>query len=301
MNAYGIWKLLIFCLLTFQTINQVIAQTERITNYDVYIQINNDQSVNVIEEITVVATGEEIKRGIVRDLPRQNDVKSHLNNYKIIDVTRNGIQEPYKVEKGEKYLSIYIGEKSINLEPGTYTYSIEYTSADQTIIHKASNELYWNITGHDWTFPIEKSSCTVYLPDSSQFFSGLCYVGKYRDEANDCEQLILENNKGIQFTTIPSLAPKQGVTISVHFSGKPLPPYPWYAKHGVFLFWVFLSSMFGIVIFSIVWAFRKAMRGEGGSGGGFSGGGGRKSKRSKSSNKRYSGGGRGGGGGGKGW
>ncbi|MDQ3242456.1 MAG: DUF2207 domain-containing protein, partial [Gemmatimonadota bacterium] len=74
------------------------AAQERIRSYDTRVDIRRDGSVDVTERITVVAEGQQIRRGIYRDFPTRytdrfnNRVKVDLE---VLGVERNGRQEPW--------------------------------------------------------------------------------------------------------------------------------------------------------------------------------------------------------------
>jgi len=84
--------LLISCLL----FTHVWAE-EKITRYNVIIDVQQDADFIIREEIDVISEGRQIRRGIFRDLPRfkiDEDAKIPYQ-YKILNVTRNGQREPF--------------------------------------------------------------------------------------------------------------------------------------------------------------------------------------------------------------
>ena len=91
MNGFLFHNLLsvILCLvLCLGSLTQLSAQQERITNYDVLIEIQNDRSIIVTENISVYAAGTRIKRGITRSLPKTRNFqgKRRAMQYKIMSV-----------------------------------------------------------------------------------------------------------------------------------------------------------------------------------------------------------------------
>ena len=66
----------LFLILTAVTVLALLAgataapaQSERILNFKSLIKVHPDASMTVTEDISVQATGQEIKRGIIRDFP----------------------------------------------------------------------------------------------------------------------------------------------------------------------------------------------------------------------------------------
>ncbi len=52
-------------------------------------------------------------------------------------------------------MRVYLGSKNVCLEPGEYTHAIEYRTSRQLGFFEDHDELYWNVTGNGWAFPIE--------------------------------------------------------------------------------------------------------------------------------------------------
>jgi len=140
---------------------------ERILNYHSDITINKNSSMKVTETIKVQASGDEIKRGIYRDFPTKYKDKYRNNfnvNFKILSIKRDGQTEPYHTANMLNGVRIYIGQEDVFLNPGTYTYKISYQTKWQLGFFSSHDELYWNVTGNGWIFPIDLVSATVHLP-----------------------------------------------------------------------------------------------------------------------------------------
>jgi len=123
--------------------------------------------MSVEEVIKVRAEGQEIKRGIFRDFP--TDYKDELGNryrvgFQLQSVLKNGASEPYHTKLQSNGIRIYVGESNVFLKPGVYTYTLRYTTDKQLGFFENHDELYWNVTGNGWGFPIERASARVTLP-----------------------------------------------------------------------------------------------------------------------------------------
>lgn len=73
----------------------------------IYAELNQDSSLLVNETIKVRAQGQDIKRGIYRDLPtRYEGEKTPVS---ILSVTRNGRAIPYSTEMVNGQKRVYLG------------------------------------------------------------------------------------------------------------------------------------------------------------------------------------------------
>lgn len=142
---------------------------EEILSFDSDIQIHNDSSMSVTERITVHAENKKINRGIYRDFP--TIYKGKLGNtikvgFDIVEVQRNGRPEPFHSKKQSNGIRIYIGDKNSYINQGEHTYTIKYKTNQQLGFFDTHDELYWNVTGNGWEFPILTAKASVNLPES---------------------------------------------------------------------------------------------------------------------------------------
>ncbi|MCX5781716.1 MAG: DUF2207 domain-containing protein [Elusimicrobia bacterium] len=163
--------LLILAFLLTVCGNCLMAQEpERILNWHSDISVQKDGSMLVNETIKVSCVGSQIKHGIYRDFPtKYKDIygNTYKVDFKLIGVYKNGISEPYHFGNKINGIRIYIGRKDVLLVPGEYTYEIKYYTNRQLGFFKDKDELYWNVTGNGWFFPIDEASATVVLPEGA--------------------------------------------------------------------------------------------------------------------------------------
>ncbi|HBS92815.1 MAG TPA: hypothetical protein DEA85_02250 [Firmicutes bacterium] len=194
------------------------AAQERILSYDTLVKIQENASVTVTEIIQVESAGNQIRRGIYRDIPttykdsRGNRVRV---DFSLLSVLLDGNPEPYTTERLANGIRIRIGQEDVLLSLGQHTYTITYKVKRVLGFFEEHDELYWNVTGNGWAFPIESASATVTLPPGAPAsnakiagFTG--YTGAtgsdYRAEAT---------GDGVKFTTTRALAASEGLTIVV--------------------------------------------------------------------------------------
>jgi uncharacterized membrane protein YgcG len=142
---------------------------EEILDWHSDINVHQDSSMTVSETIQVRAEGNKIQRGIYRDFPTK--YKDRAGNRVTVDFTllgvdKDGRPEPYHTSKLSNGIRIYAGKSNVFLNPGVYTYTITYRTDRQLGFFDEHDELYWNITGNGWDFPIRKSSAAVTLPST---------------------------------------------------------------------------------------------------------------------------------------
>ena len=143
------------------------AQTEGIRSFDSRITVNSDGSMQVVETIVVESAGVDMVHGIYRDFPTR--YRDHAGNhysvlFDIVRLRRDGNSEPYHTENLSDGVRAYFGSSSYELPPGTHTYQFTYRTNRQLGFFRDHDELYWNVTGTRWKFPIDVVTATVFLP-----------------------------------------------------------------------------------------------------------------------------------------
>ncbi|MGH6785100.1 MAG: DUF2207 domain-containing protein, partial [Sphingomicrobium sp.] len=78
------------------------------------------------------------------------------------------------------------------------------------------DELYWNVTGNGWGFPIDRASATITLPAPAAFGQRAAYTGPQGSTASNAE-VVAESPGSITFATTSTLAPYEGLTIAAAF------------------------------------------------------------------------------------
>ncbi|MCK9488314.1 MAG: DUF2207 domain-containing protein [Xanthomonadales bacterium] len=144
------------------------SAAEQILDYDIDIQVQADASLEVTEQITVLAQGRQIRRGIYRDFPTRyrdrhgNRVVVELD---VLDVLRDGRPEPWFTEDMANGVRINTGDDTFleNL-PAQIRYTLRYRTTRQLHFSPDRDELYWNAIGTGWDFPIRAGSVRVRLP-----------------------------------------------------------------------------------------------------------------------------------------
>ncbi len=193
---------------------------ERITSFVSEISVNQDASITVTETITAVVRGEKIKRGIYRDIPTMlvgPHGTRHASPLEILSVTRNDRPSPHHTERQSgpsASIRVYFGEQNTFLEPGRHVFQLIYRSREQVRFFQTYDELYWNVTGNDWEFVIDKASCSVRLPPGATVVQQAAYTGPRGAQGKDFIFELKEPGRP-RFAITRPLPPGQGLTIAV--------------------------------------------------------------------------------------
>ncbi|HEY2034488.1 MAG TPA: DUF2207 domain-containing protein [Rhizomicrobium sp.] len=200
---------------------------ERITDYKSDITVARNGVLTVTETISVIAAGDRILHGIFRDFPTtytNSDGTTRKVRFDVLQVTRDGHDEPFDVESIDSGKRIRIGDKDVVLYEGPHTYAITYVTDRQIGFYKDYDELYWNVTGNFWIFQIDHAEATVHLPANAQILQRALYTGSAGSTGHDARVTNLTNNS-ISVETTEPLPAQQGLTIAIGFSkGAVLPP-----------------------------------------------------------------------------
>ncbi|NIM28326.1 MAG: DUF2207 domain-containing protein [Gammaproteobacteria bacterium] len=196
-----------------------LPAAERILDFHADIVVHADGTIALTETIRVRAEGREIRRGIFRDLPTtyHNDFGRRVTvAYTDIAVLRDGRPEPHHRKRLSNGIRIYIGDENRFLGKGDYTYTLSYRTDRQLGFFDNHDELYWNVTGTGWRFPIDKASASVRLPPTvpGAEMRMEAYTGPQGAKGQDY-LASLDMQSAAQFRTTRALAANEGLTIVV--------------------------------------------------------------------------------------
>jgi uncharacterized membrane protein YgcG len=189
---------------------------ERILSFHADVTVNADASLDVVETIRVAAGGQEIDHGIYRDFPtRHRGLVNHLFPFEVRGVTRDGAPEPYTVSRGGDSARVTMGAPDAHLPIGLHTYVLAYRTDRQLRAFADHDELYWNVTGNDWTLPIDEASADVRLPPAAA--AAMRDLRAYFGPAGSNAQSPHAERRGdvAAFRAPQPLATHEGLTISV--------------------------------------------------------------------------------------
>ncbi len=190
------------------------AQTglEKINNYKVKLEVNQDSSVMVTEEI-LYDFGQLERRGIFRNIPYkyQNSLgkfKLRLSDFAVSDNNNQPI--PYDKSYSGDDVVLKIGDPDITIT-GENFYRITYKVERAVNYFSDHEELYWDAIGSGWTVPILSSSAEVLMP--AEIKDSVCYTGPANSTASDCT--IIKQGNSVLISVNTELPINNGLTVVV--------------------------------------------------------------------------------------
>lgn len=218
-------KLILVIAAVAALLNYTAAQEYFVINeYNVFIRVNQDASLDIDETIQVTFTAE--RHGIQRFIPFLYDAQNlpkgteRANRYiepggKIRTIIENVKVERHKYEvrtEGSfKVIRIGSGDKYVN---GQQEYTIHYRVLNAINFFDNHSELYYNVVGDQWNTVIEQVNFTValYKPLADKPFSFVA-TGLTGSTENNTQTHWTDNTFS-GFTTKP-LNNKEGVTVGI--------------------------------------------------------------------------------------
>ncbi|WP_313192225.1 DUF2207 domain-containing protein [Shinella zoogloeoides] len=201
-----------FCLLA----GGVARAEEYFDRYNSDIVVAKNGTLTVTETMRVHAEGNRIRRGIYRDFPltfTDADGREKEVGFKILGVERDGRPEPYHTESIRHGIRIFFGSSDTQLAPGFHDYRLTYETSRQIRFFDTHDELFWNVTGTEWAFPIHRASATVTLPAGVSAQELTYFTGPYG--ATDRNARAENRGNRALFETTRALGPQEGLTIGV--------------------------------------------------------------------------------------
>ncbi|KQS96235.1 MULTISPECIES: DUF2207 domain-containing protein [unclassified Rhizobium] len=195
----------------------VTARAEEvIKTYQSAIMMAKNGLLTVSETITANVEGNQIKRGIYRDFPMtfvDDSGRTVRVDFNLVSVERDGVSEPYHTESIDGGIRIYTGDKDVFLPDGEHTFRITYETGRQIRYFDDHDELYWNVTGNGWVFPIEQASATVTLPPGVKAEEMAVFTGGQGSKEKNAR--FTEMGSQLVFLTTSPLGAYEGLTIAV--------------------------------------------------------------------------------------
>jgi uncharacterized membrane protein YgcG len=205
------------------------AADERILHYLSDVAVEADGTLDVTETIRLRSEGAQIVHGIQRDFPTRyrNLAGSEVRvGFEVVDVKRDGRDEPWQATRADNGVRIRIGDADTNVAAGEHVYAIHYRTTRQLGFFKDHDELYWNATGNGWVFPIDVAEARIRLPRPIPLGQRAVYTGPQGSKAHDAE-IVSEEPGDIRFRTTAPLGPEAGLTVAVAWEkGVVTPPPP---------------------------------------------------------------------------
>lgn len=209
-----------------------------INQFDSSVVVFANGSIEVQENINITTDGVSIRHGIYRDFPTQYKTTNGQDvniTFDVLSATLNNSPVPFHTQQLANGVRIYLGDRNRNLPADTYTFTLSYTAVGELGFFQDHDELYWNVTGNGWAYPITSATLSVQLPDDAiNHLTGYtAYTGSQGSRDQNYRAQI--NGTKIIFQTTKPLESYQGLTIVLGWNkGFVTPPlYVEAAKPGI--------------------------------------------------------------------
>ncbi len=194
------------------------AAEERILSFFSDVTVERSGDLAVTETIRIQAEGDQIRHGLLRDVPtRYTDRRgaSVVVGLDVESVSLDGRPEPFSTEPLANGTRIRIGSADALVPFGPHDYVIRYRITRQIGYFADFDELTWNATGTDWPFPIESAEARITLPEPVAFQNFIAYTGPPGSREHAASVLWDTAHPGtILFRTTAPLAIGSGLTVS---------------------------------------------------------------------------------------
>lgn len=189
---------------------------ERIISFDSSVTILDSGALEVSDTLVVRAERQQIKRGIYRDFNTRVTLpngSSGTVSYDILEVTRDGNQEPFHTQQFVGALRLFIGEEHTFLNIGEHTYNIRYKVSRQVQFLDEFELLDWNVTGNFWEFPIDRAAVKLTLPPNGKFENVEFFTGSFGAKTGQGSLTFSPAGDGATIVASSPLQPGDGLTI----------------------------------------------------------------------------------------
>ncbi len=191
---------------------------EKIQSFDVVVNVDRSGDFTITETIRVNVEGKEIRRGIFRDIPRFLEYKGRKLPQKIevLSVSRNGQSESFKTSFEGNVKRIRIGQPSVMLPHQLHAYEITYKMDNQIRRFSDADEIYWNVTGSYWNFPIESASAKFIMPEGAKLTERNVATGRYG--SRETNAIFGQAGEITTVQTVKPLGVREGMTVSLRYA-----------------------------------------------------------------------------------
>jgi hypothetical protein len=181
-----------------------------ITSFEATYVLNQDASVDVVEDIEV-DFGSAERHGIIRAIPVEYQIEGDPRHHRLIkleNITVDDGSQPHRFEKSrnDANLELKIGDPDETVS-GVQRYRISYRVIGALNAFDSHDEFFWNVTGDDWDAPMQRVRATLRAPQLQEV---TCYQGS-RGSRLTCETS--QQGATAQFAARGGLSTFQGLTI----------------------------------------------------------------------------------------
>jgi uncharacterized membrane protein YgcG len=192
--------------------------------FDIALTVREDGTMLVVESVRYRFTGSW--NGVFRDIPIQYRTPRGLEHRLELDdiVVTNPAGGSYRHELSREGRNRRIKVWVPGATDATHTVEFRYSVRNPLLFFNGAgegftdgyDELYWNVTGHESSIPIEAASATVLLPDGLAGLQIRTYTGHYGSQSSNA--VTTEIPGGYEIRSTRAFEPREGLTIAVSWN-----------------------------------------------------------------------------------
>ncbi len=220
----------VFFTLFFLSTKSLIA--EKITNYEVTVQMNKNGTLTVNEVIDYEFDG-AAKHGIYRDIPlrsKKNGVDIYKSYIKMNSIKRNGFSEEYSTKLFDEGIRYRVGSADRFVENGINRYEFNYVIYNAVFEKNGIYQVYFNAIGQFWQVPIEKAVVNVRFGNGKPVLENEIsqldvFTGEYGQSGKD--YITNLNNGTVEIKTNKVLEAYNGLSFRLNLKTDNISPTFW--------------------------------------------------------------------------
>ncbi len=190
---------------------------EKVLKIDSKVTIRKDGSLLVHEVIDVNVLGLQIQNSIVRAFAP--DSQRPAPNITVQEVKMDEKPAPFHVEDVGSVRRIVIGDPEQPLLTGRHTFTLVYETSPLVLSADGRDHFNWNVTGWNWTVPIDDVIATIELPKGTPFGELVVGGSTGGDGSRNKRYSFDFDTPGAVAFSAEALAPKEGLSVSLDWPG----------------------------------------------------------------------------------
>ena len=180
-------------------------------------QILPTGTIDVEEDVVVIANGRHLKNGLTKSMPKFSTSRSGVKKkieLTLLSVSLNGKEIDYKLQEiGNNVL--FVPKEKYELESGIYTYHFHYLLDRKLWYYDTFTEFYVDLTSPYDNLVTGSANAIISVPDGRTFLSQLALAGKVGHLSAERTVIAQLSSNALGFASVEPLASDESMHILV--------------------------------------------------------------------------------------